>query len=292
MTSCIKMIDIEIPEYDRKLVVNALINPDSLVVVGLTRSNTVITQTFADPVGNATILLYENDQLVGSLIPLRNSFYYLPDFKPSSGRSYRLEISAGELKPVIAVTRVPDTIGIIAFDTTWVAGDDGNRILNGSIRVSDPAQQKNFYSARVAITHKRWDYSTQTFTDEMATYTLWIDPPGLENRTLDFFFLETGSGFNSYGSVFFSDDLFLEEEFEISFSENEERFHGADTVVIDVSVDHIEASYYQYARSFRNYQNNSGNPFSEPVQVYTNVENGLGIFSGFARSNRKIVIVR
>ena len=39
-------------------------------------------------------------------------------------------------------------------------------------------------------------------------------------------------------------------------------------------------AYFNYLKSFNMYQRASGNPFATPVQVYSNVENGMGIFAG------------
>ena len=40
--------------------------------------------------------------------------------------------------------------------------------------------------------------------------------------------------------------------------------------------------YYQYHISINNYE--SGNPFAEPTRIYSNVENGYGVFAGYQKS--------
>lgn len=40
--------------------------------------------------------------------------------------------------------------------------------------------------------------------------------------------------------------------------------------------------YYQYHTSIENYQ--SGDPFAEPSRIYSNVENGYGVFAGYQKS--------
>jgi len=39
---------------------------------------------------------------------------------------------------------------------------------------------------------------------------------------------------------------------------------------------------YLYRRSVEDYRNSKGDPFSEPVLIYSNIENGFGIFAGYA----------
>jgi len=38
--------------------------------------------------------------------------------------------------------------------------------------------------------------------------------------------------------------------------------------------------YFNYLKSFNMYQRTINNPFATPVQVYSNVNNGMGIFAG------------
>ena len=42
----------------------------------------------------------------------------------------------------------------------------------------------------------------------------------------------------------------------------------------------ISQDYYYYRRSLELYNQSSDNPFAQPVQVYSNIENGFGIFAG------------
>jgi hypothetical protein len=46
-----------------------------------------------------------------------------------------------------------------------------------------------------------------------------------------------------------------------------------------IIIANVDANYYKYFRSLQNYTYND--PFAEPSPVYTNIKDGLGIFSGF-----------
>ena len=46
-----------------------------------------------------------------------------------------------------------------------------------------------------------------------------------------------------------------------------------------VKVYQVTEEYFKYIKSLSAYQNSSDNPFAEPVNVYTNIANGYGIFS-------------
>jgi len=42
---------------------------------------------------------------------------------------------------------------------------------------------------------------------------------------------------------------------------------------------------YEYLKSLELYSLSSGNIFAEPVQIYSNMDNGLGIFGGYAQKS-------
>jgi len=52
--------------------------------------------------------------------------------------------------------------------------------------------------------------------------------------------------------------------------------------VVDICVSITDEPYFNYHRSVFNFD--SGNPFSEPSPVYTNIESGLGVFAGYSSS--------
>jgi hypothetical protein len=44
----------------------------------------------------------------------------------------------------------------------------------------------------------------------------------------------------------------------------------------------LSKDFFEFVTSYQKQKNNSNNAFAEPTQVYSNVENGLGIFAGYA----------
>jgi hypothetical protein len=46
--------------------------------------------------------------------------------------------------------------------------------------------------------------------------------------------------------------------------------------------------HFLYHLSYKAYQDSNGDPFAQPVQIYSNVENGLGIFAGHNKTFTEI----
>lgn len=45
----------------------------------------------------------------------------------------------------------------------------------------------------------------------------------------------------------------------------------------------MSEDYYKYQKSYINQVTNLSNPFSSTIEVYSNIENGVGIFAGYNR---------
>ena len=68
------------------------------------------------------------------------------------------------------------------------------------------------------------------------------------------------------------------------------RYWSSDTSRIYVSLHSITEDYYDYVSSLQKHYNAKGDPFSTPVVVHGNVENGIGIFAGRVTSKDSILL--
>ena len=65
---------------------------------------------------------------------------------------------------------------------------------------------------------------------------------------------------------------------------------GFNRVDFQVRVRSVSKEFYQYLLSFDKYQNYSFDPtFSQPVQVFSNVEKGFGIFGGYTAAGMTFI---
>ena len=49
-----------------------------------------------------------------------------------------------------------------------------------------------------------------------------------------------------------------------------------------VQLVHVSSDYFNYRKSLKLALNANGNPFAQQVQIYSNIERGLGVFAGYA----------
>ncbi len=61
-----------------------------------------------------------------------------------------------------------------------------------------------------------------------------------------------------------------------------------DPCVIRAYLLHISEAFHDYASTYQLQRRFSGNPNGDPVQVSTNVENGIGIFAGYTSYSQEL----
>lgn len=300
-TACEKDVYIRIKDSEHKLVVSGLLFPDSALVVHVSQTIQASVTGPADTTwsGWDTLIIYElrfyeNDQFIGDLERIRGSFYGLPDFRPVPGSTYRIEASAGERKPVSATTIVPYPVEMNSFDTTLFYEEGLPVLLRATIGLSDRAAEKNYYALQVAVTAKYYDWQEGVLTDSLVTHYYQAKVPGRQENPLEFIdFLNGNDPIYFDRKLFFTDDLFSGRSVDLTFDlfDRNPLTQRFDTVKVSVELEQVDQSYYFYAVSYRKYVNTYNMPFTEPVQVYSNVKDGYGLFTSYTSERREFTVV-
>jgi hypothetical protein len=275
--SCIKTLNDQLPEMEPKLVVNAAISPDSILTVNISQSVPVLNNESSDNapfVSGAAINFYEDGQYLFQLSETENGYYKKPDFTPVPDHSYQIEIEKQGFQKVKAVTTIPATVLIDSFDTTVTIDDYGDYqdiLIKCKLKYTDDVAAENYYAVECYSTYFNED--NEKFVEKQYIY---VD----ENE--EYFYDKP------YGELLWTDKLTNGQTVTIKFTlypyygyyspeGNEDR-----SVKYTIYFKSLEENYYKYKKSLYLYYENGGgdDPFTEPVLIYTNVEDGLGIFGG------------
>lgn len=302
-SACETIVDVDIPDEPPRLVANAFLQADSMVVVELTQSQSILVNSDLKSVRGATVSLLEEAQPVATLEESEAPGIYFSTFAPSVGRTYTLRVSKDGFEPVEATTFIapPVTIRSVEVDTSvfinsYVNFEDSliteRNVTLDEIRLSfdDPASERNYYE----ISAYRYDLQIQSRYDSEGNLIdtdtvryfrplyLRSDDPAISGGESDP--LEGESDF--YGiALLFNDDFFNGKQYSLRFSEAQGfGFSSGYEPQLYVVLRTIDEAQYRYLRSVDLQYENEDNPFAEPVQVYSNVENGFGIVAGSSAS--------
>ena len=280
--SCETIVNVDLPEHKPVIVVNSFFNPDSIWEVNLTRSQGALENGPIQNITDAKVEIWESGNLVIGLNNIGHGYYRANNSKPLPGKSYELHVSAPGYTAVTANDIVPQKVEILEVKIDTIKSADYIEDLELSIVFNDPPDIDNKY--HIAI----WGKSN---------YQGKVRMRAIDFSSNDLLITENivGETEKFYGNqAVFEDALLAGKQYELKLLVPmyyfEDVFYAMDEFFIVLSS--VSNSYFKYHRSFQKHQETGDNPFSEPVIVYNNIENGLGIFAGFNSYRYKMILMR
>lgn len=189
------------------------------------------------------------------------------------GEDWRVEVSHPEYEKAVVNTTMPKMV--LPRSVKFIEGynfggvgsfEDANAI---EIIIDDPANEINFYEVRVlttVIAKEALIFGTDTFYVE--TYypnNYFSDDPVVERGT---------------SGLLIPDDSFNGKERVFYIVMTGDKVENVDVSKLRVEWNCISNDHFQYSKSLEKYQRSSGfGFFAEPVGIFSNVENGLGLVS-------------
>jgi len=271
---CRKEIPFNAEVTTPKLVVNSLFASDSTWAVHVSRSLSVIDQGNLDNIENATVVISNSSGAVLETLTHNGGGNYVGTQLPQVGQTYRVDVAAPNFTEVYGEDVVPDVVNAQSVDTmTTVNGEE--ELLVAQITFKDPAGINNYY--RFSVEMGYWEYWPGAFGGMDSTYyeeQVWLQ---LSDPSFE------GAGNNSWRDTGIMSDLLFDGQTKtVDLPISKWLFGGGDMRIefIDVYFSNVSESTHFYNRSFQLYQETQGNPFAQPVQVYSNITNGFGVFGG------------
>ena len=280
--SCEKVIPFEGDLNTPKLVVNSIFESDSTFKVHISSSRSVIDISPFQNVEDAVVKIKDdNGSIIETLNHLDNGFY-LGQVFPEQNKTYQLEVIHPNYNNITSTDSLPIPITINSVDTSTIIDPINENRLQIILNFDDPENSQNYYLIETSsVNEKLLIENSDTLEYELDT---------ILNQTMiltDEVFQDGSSPFREQG--LFNDLLFNGQNKNLELEiPNDEYWNFSDgstemsykRLSLTLYLHNISKSYYYYRTSLELYQNASGNPFAQPVQVYSNIDNGFGIFAG------------
>jgi len=296
LIACEKEIDFELPEVDKKIVVEGKIEQGLPPFVMLTKTvgyfeDTDINTLQSLFIHNATVtvsngtftetlteictseiedsLLPTVAELIGVTLNELETFGFClyttlnPAMFGEVGKSYALTIEA-EGKTLTSTTTIPT---LVYMDSYYYKDQPGYSDYGYLwFKLNDPPIVNNAY---------------RIFTKRGEQDEIFIPANG--SVFDDHFF--NGLNFEAFifrGHINDSKDP-------ADYSETADYFHQGDTIIIKFCS--IDQPHFEFLSSFEIASFNNGNPFVAPAQVQTNIEGGLGVWGGYGVTYDTLIAV-
>jgi hypothetical protein len=256
--SCQRDADIELPKVDPKLSVSCFISDD----IDSIRASVFWSRPVFSSDNNLPEQPSDIDVLIKSGAVEKNLIwdenvrqYILPvsEFPLVAGGQYELILTAPNGTRIRGNTTIPihlpdvESAELIRDSSTTSWGETQYEFTFKTL-LRDPSASFNRY--RLAF-YEYYSFD-QTFNQELYRGQSFIDDESLVNGKL----------YNEQVIEYFG--------------------YGLNAIQMRMYVINASEEYYRFHRSLENHSD--GNPFAEPALIYSNFENGLGVFAGYRRT--------
>jgi hypothetical protein len=279
LTSCEDFFikDLEVPrqDLDNQVVVHAFISDIDTSIEFKIARNFGLDEISDEPeslIDNANIIIYEGDNPIHEISQNEDGRYKLDlEGKFGSGDNYRVEVEHPDYETAFVETNMPSFVmpESITFKKDGgfadPSGEDDLDLMQ--ITFSDPADEVNYYEFQVhqiLIDSEEIIFGQDTFITE--------------TRYPDSYFTPDGNFEQGVSGFVLSDQLINGQTYTIQIMMNSNQ--PLDTIPVEklrVSWNCISKDHYEFVKTLQRYQTSVNfGLFSDPIAIYSNVQNGLG----------------
>lgn len=286
ISSCTKVVDIDLLPHEEKIVVNSLFTDGSRIRVHLAKTTSILDDS--DPlISNATIKLLQDGEYSDTFY--FTDGYYYSHIIPARGNKYALEVTVPGMDNVYCEDSIPERTIIESYSHLDSIMMDSNKfpVMQLGLTFTD-APGGNYYELSVIA-----DYMSAGFQRKEPVWFAATTDPVLNSTGLLDYLPQT---------LVFTDELFDGKQITLkvnySIQTGEISFIGGGPAYgykLYVSLRSVSKSYYQYRRKQIIYrflqETDIFTGMSDPVTLYTNINGGLGIFAGYSSDNKTLNII-
>ncbi len=287
-------------EYNKKdaqpfLVLFSYLHPDSVFTAKINIASPVMDTSSPKELSDCEINIYENDVLVERLSHISSGNYRGTKI-PEPGKRYKITVKKTGFETLEAETNLIEKPQI--ENLKLIPNTDGRSLIKFELNLIDPKETSNFYRLIVFI-----KITYKTIPDGILNMAM--DPnqnillegnvmtkqiPLISDQAI-FNGLDDGNTSDLQDEDFqnklmiFKDDSFNGQNFVLKF-ESQESFpaeqENIENITYVFSLQNLNYDYYLFLKTHQAQYLAISDPFIEPIQVYTNVKNGVGIFTSYA----------
>lgn len=286
--ACVRPLDVGFDVVTPKLAVvcNFTDNQALEVVVSSTRS--ILSSDEVHFVTDARVDVFEDGTFIEELafIPASEASSP-PRFRsqiliPKTGALYMIQVHAPGFESVTAFSSIPPSVSIDTNTVQFSMIIEEDDMLHNradfevSIRMSDPPGQTNYY--HLNFYQEAYDYRINVYGDtireQFFSLPLQIEPLNWNIPMVQYF---------DNRGVLLKDDSFSGQSVTLLFK-GSFRYRKHDQVLGNFIIElrSVSREYYLYHSALVRQQQAGSGLFSEPVILFNNIENGLGVFAGFS----------
>jgi hypothetical protein len=262
ITSCQKTVSIDVGQIKPRLVVNSILDKDSLIRVQLSKSKSMMDSSQSiDRINDATVNIFE-DNILKQTLTKGLSGLYSSSIKPKLASDYRIEIENTGFGHVEATSLIPlAPHPISATQTTELTPGSAPQYIKFKIGLKDDGIQPDYYYLRAFLIKKGFLPGANSKYVMACSINSDDNAVVVDDHTLN--------------GIIFDDAAFVGSNYELIVYTS---YRITQDFYLWFELSSITSDYYKYLVSSIMQNNAGNNPFAEPVVIKSNIQNGTGIF--------------
>ncbi|WP_154856492.1 DUF4249 domain-containing protein [Cyclobacterium xiamenense] len=278
--ACETVVDIEIPFDKPQVTMNANLQNNLFPAVRLTYSKHILDNEWEfSPIPDAAVsLIHQNERYPLSFNEVTGEYTNL-QLLLREGNTYTLEAELPGYEIVRATESIPLSVpikqvvyqGRVQVDS-WSSREDVRLLF-------DDPEGENYYEISADY------FGYYSYVDEQGNtvlyennYPLYLEP---KNPTYE-------RDYNTYGKLLIDDRLFEGQEANLELFIESSFSPDAQGGEIRFTLKTVSRNYFQFHTTYGLQWWNEGDPFAQPVQVFSNISNGIGILMAESLSVFKV----
>lgn len=283
MMGCRSIVDIDVPGQTSALALYGFIHPASPIQVDVYRTAGIdeLATTEALRITDAQVTVVNQGEENELIYSAENGYTGSP--LPTPGQTYRVEVSRPGFETIHAESTVPARPRV-TVDTRKVEQDEQFTRFEVTLSLEDPAGEHYYRIGCYAFIppgERLQDREWHEVWFSTADLTLRANPADVGGQPLE----QEVQGVT--GTVYVSDATFkgATKQFVLRMGILEDDLPlRAELVVTSMGND-----YFKYHRDLELQRRNTEDPFAEPVPLFSNVQNGEGVFGSYANTVTQIL---
>lgn len=281
-------LQIDLPAPKPKLVVHSTFTPFTPPIVKslavfVSQNAEVFDTLKAASITDATVSLFVDGKF-DQMLKYDGIYGYHAKVYPEAGIEYSIKVEKDGFETVTSKGMIPPKVAIKSCELIPFAGlDDDNLAFSQlSVTFDDPADQTNYYEIMVLGYGQENDKYMLTTNDKVITSESYYPSPILMDALLP-------------ERLLFSDKQINGQTHTVEMTYYPPQ--GGNIDYLNISPHQIflsfrsvsEAYYLYYTTLFKHFNSRRADMLfgiAEPSPVYTNIQNGHGVFAGYAEDNR------
>ena len=277
---CETVVDVELPSHESRLVVNSFFTPDSTWDVRLSATVAYTDTLFgrAPWVENGSVEIWNGGNLIEVLDHVGNG-RYRGQTRPDVETEYFVRASAPEYSDVQGGSTIPGGTTLEAVSARFNRAPEGSGMENEiefTVTIRDTPDLDNFYNIRVIQVFESASRGGATAVDSTYSVLFTNDLALVDDRL-------SGDTQYFYDKAYFTDELFRESSYDLRFSARllGQAISFGDRYRFYVQLLNLSEDLYTYEITAAEQRGTDQDPFSESVDVYSNMSSGFGVFAGY-----------